>query len=70
MTDLDRFLAAMDGEWEVVEHKIDDGRVRVFYRSKINPLITWSHLPIPSGMCLAPVGTVGRICFTWKRPAP
>ncbi len=47
MSDLDRFVECMNGEWKVVEHRIDDGRVRVFYQSVMNPLITWSHTPHP-----------------------
>lgn len=68
MTDLDRFLAAMDGTWTVERETIDPGtgRLRVYYRSEVNPLIVWSHTPFDEDEA-APIGTIGRIGFQWDK---
>ena len=68
MTDLERFLVAMNGTWTATRETIDPdtGRLRVHYRSDVNPLIEWSHTPFDEDES-PPVGTIGRIGFQWDK---
>lgn len=60
---MERFLAAMDGQWRVDSLlRCDDGRTAVVYRSLSDPELKWSHKAFSHSL-VPRVGTVGRIGF-------
>ncbi len=65
MTQLQRFLAAMGGEWRVVRYELlDDDRVRVICQSVPDPGLEWGYCPLnPKMESLPKVGTLARICL-------
>lgn len=70
VSDLDRFTAAMNGLWSVVRYELDGDKLRVVYRSQVNPLIEWSHTPFNDFNEIPKVGTVGRIGFAVEQEEP
>ncbi len=68
MSDMARFLLAMGGDWRVERYSLDEGdRLRLHYRSMVDSEVTWSHAPFGGLETIPPVGTIGRIGFTWTK---
>lgn len=68
MTQIDRFMAAMDGEWEVERYSVEaNGRLRIHYVSLSDPDITWSHTPFGELVQMPKIGWRGRIGFVVNR---
>ncbi len=64
LTEMQRMLRAMGGEWTVVRYELlDDDRVRVHLRSNIDPNLDWGYCPLtPEMERLPPVGATVRMC--------
>lgn len=65
MTELKKFVKALEYEWLVEKHEPTEEGVRIHYRSRMFTEIIQTYVEKDQSALLPPVGTVGKVMFTW-----